>query len=448
MEIGKLNEWNPWWENKELIEELRGQARPTYNLLVNSVNLREVTIITGVRRSGKSTLMYQMVYDLLKKGLDPKQILFVNLEDVALADNPLDEIYNSYRENVNLDKKAYIFLDEIHRRARWESWIRKKHDLKTKDKFVISGSCSYLLKKEYSALLTGRNLMFEIFPLSYKEFLLFKGIGINENNIKKGILLDKTRLAILKNLKEYIVLGGFPQLIFTQEEYKTKLLKQYFDDILYKDIVDRYDLDVQKAKDLALFLITNFTSLISLRSLRNTLKISYDTVKDYVSYYTEAFLFFTLDYFSYSLNEQKTRPSKIYCIDNGLRNAVSFKFSKDEGKLAENLVFLELKRRDCDIYYWKNKAEVDFIIKDIDKLTAINVTFSSEINKREVKSLLEFKGSFKKQAKKPIKLITITKDLEIRSDGISFVPLWKWLLLAPRQGMAQNSRFPLHLPLC
>jgi len=425
MDFTKLNEWNPWWENKELIEELKGTNRPLYSKLVNSIEIKEVTIITGVRRSGKSTLMYHMIHDLLKKGIDPKQILFVNFEDKKLANDSLDEIYQSYRENMNLDKKAYIFLDEIHIREGWESWIRKKYDLKTHDKFVISGSCSYLLKKEYSTLLTGRNLTFEVFPLNFEEYLLFKNIKVDKNNLKKGIILEKTKLLALKSLNEYLNTGGFPEVFYKQENYKMKILKQYFDDILYRDIIDRYNLNPRKAKDLALFLITNITSLISLRNLRNSLNISYDLIKDYISFYKEAFLFFTIDHFSYSIKEQKTRASKIYCIDNGLRNASSFKFSKDEGKLAENTVFLKLKIQEKDIYYWKNNNEVDFVIKNNDSsLTAINISYTDEIDKREIKGLLELK----KELKKVDELILLTKDTEKEEQGIKFIPLWKWLL--------------------
>ncbi len=426
MEISKLSEWNPWWERKELIEELKGTHRPKYDILVNSVNIKEITIITGVRRSGKSTLMYQMIDKLLKNGTDPKQILFINLEDKKLIKNSLEEIYDSYRENINLKEKAYIFLDEIHKKDKWELWIRKKYDLKTKDKFIISGSCSYLLKKEYSTLLTGRNLTFEIYPLSFEEFLLFNKININKNNIKKDILLKEIRLSISKYLKEYLNFGGFPEVFFKPENYKIKVLEQYFDDILYKDIVDRYNLNNQIAKNLALFLITNFTSIISLRNLRNILEMSYDTIKDYISYFIEAYLFFTINYFSYSLKEQQANPKKIYCIDNGLRNAVSFKFSKDMGKLAENIVFIELKRKEKDIFYWGKEGESDFVIKNKDQsLNAINVTYTNDIKEREIKSLLEFKRKFKKTKK----IIILTKDLEKKEKGIDFIPLWKWLLL-------------------
>jgi predicted AAA+ superfamily ATPase len=339
----------------------------------------------------------------------------------------LDEIYEAYKIAINPDKKTFIFLDEIHKREKWEYWIRNLYDKHQDCKFIISGSCSYLLKKEYSTLLTGRNLTFEIFPLNFREYLFFKELDIESINSNKEILLDADKFVILNTFDEFLNYGGFPAVFFREKEFKTRILSQYFDDILYKDIIDRYNLNSQKAKDLALYLITNFTSLISLRSLRNSLGLSYETIKDYISYFKEAFLFFTIDHFSYSMKEQKTNPSKIYCIDNGLRNAVSFKFSADEGKLAENLVFLELRRCGKDVYYWKSEKqrEVDFVIKNLNQtLTAMNVSYTDEINEREINSLIDFKNEFEKAKN----LIIITKGIEKFVDGINYIPFWRWLL--------------------
>ncbi|MBU4070448.1 MAG: ATP-binding protein [Nanoarchaeota archaeon] len=426
MEIKKLSEWNPWWENQDLVKDLKGRDRKDYSFLVDSVKIKEITIILGVRRAGKSTLMYQMIDNLFSQGVHPKQILFINLEDKKLIKDSLEDIYSTYREIMNPKDKAYVFIDEVHRKEDWESWIRKKYDLKSNCKFIISGSCSYLLKKEYSTLLTGRNLTFEVFPLGFDEFLFFKGLELNKKNLEKNITLDKTKYQIINYLNQYISAGGFPEIFFADKNYKFKILKQYFDDILYKDIIDRHNINSQKIKDLALFLITNFTSKFSLRNIRNSLGISYDAIKDYLSYYTESFLFFEHNYFSYSLKEQKTRASKVYCIDNGLRNAVSFKFSKDEGKLAENLVFVELKRKNKEIYYWEDKAEVDFVVKEKNKLDGINVTYSDNIGQREINGLCEFKKKFGKRIRK---LIIITKDLEQKKQGIEYIPLWKWLII-------------------
>ncbi|MBI5392606.1 ATP-binding protein [Candidatus Woesearchaeota archaeon] len=201
---------------------------------------------------------------------------------------------------------------------------------------------------------------------------------------------------------------------------------QYFDDILYKDIIGRYNLNSQRTKEFAVFLITNITKFISLRNIRNALSFSYDTTKEYLSYYKEAYLFFTTDCFSYSLKEQKIMASKIYTIDPGLRNAVSFRFSQDDGRLAENIVLIELLRKGMQPYYWKGKNEVDFVIKKNDQtITAINVTYSNEIEEREIKALEEFKNN----SKKVNDMIIITKDLEKQQDGVYFIPLWKWLLI-------------------
>ena len=425
MEHNKLVEWNSWWSDGKVPDELHGKERTDYTMLVGSVQLKEVTVITGVRRSGKSTLMYQMIKKIINGGVDAAQILFVNLEDSKLHDDSLDDIYTSYRENVNSEKKAYVFFDEIHRKKEWEAWIRSMYDKQTGDKFVISGSSSHLLKKEYSTLLTGRNVTFEVFPLSFSEYLRFKDVFIDLTKMKKGIILEKTKIIIVKALKEYLELGGFPQLLFTPKTYKKTVLAQYFDDILYKDIVDRFNLQPHKTKELALFFMTNVTHPFSLRTLRNSLGLSYDTTRDYVSAFKEVFLFFTLDHFSYSFKEQKTLPQKIFCIDNGLRNAVSFTFSKDEGKLAENMILVELKRREHDVYYWKNKGEVDFIVKHKNNsLTAINVSFTDEINEREIRSLVEFKKDFPRTNE----LVLITRDTEKNIEGVKLVPTWKWLL--------------------
>ncbi|MFA5049489.1 MAG: ATP-binding protein [Candidatus Micrarchaeia archaeon] len=425
MKVEKLVEWNPWWESGKVDFELQGKKRSDCRELLSSIDVKEVTIITGIRRCGKSTIMYQMINRLLERGINPEKILFVNLEDKKLSQDSLDDIYAAYRKEINTGEKAYVFLDEIHKRAGWESWIRKKYDLKTNDKFVISGSCSYLLKKEYSTLLTGRNLSYEVFPLDFKEFLSFNGLEIDNKKIGRGILTEKTRIEILRYFENYLNFGGFPEILFKPENFKIKLLSQYFDDILYKDIVDRHNLNSEKAKDLALFFMNNLAGLMSLRNIRNSLGLSYDTAKDYLSYFKDAFLFFSVDHFSYSFKEQKTLPSKIYTIDGGLRNSVSFKFSKDEGKLIENLVFVELKRRGFYPYYWKNKKEVDFIVKDNNQnLIAINVSYADEIDARELEGLKEFKKEFIKTKK----LVIITKDVEKVEENIEFIPIWKWLL--------------------
>jgi len=424
--IDALSEWNSWWFGKsEALEELSGVSRPAYEDIIKTVELRETTVITGVRRSGKSTIMYQMIKLLMEKGTDPKTILLVNFEDEALNEVPLEEIYSEYKQKINPGKKAFIFLDEVQKKQKWELWLRKKYDLKTDTKFVVSGSSAKLLKKEYSTLLTGRIVSFEVMPLGFKEYLEFSKIKLDKKMLEKGIISPEEKPKIKNALEQYLKEGGFPEIFFKELEQKRLVLANYFDDIIFKDVADRYDIKSQKPKELAKYLAANISGKISLRSLRQATSLTYGQIKEFLSYYQEAFLFFETNHFSYSLKEQKTRPSKIYCIDNGLRNAIAFKFSKDEGKLAENLVFLELKRRNAETYYWKNQNETDFIVKKPDNsLEAINVTYTDEINERETKGLEEFK----KQNKKTTKLTLITKNTEKQQNEIQYIPLWKWLI--------------------
>ena len=287
-----LKDWNPWWADKNKLNLYVGITRNSYKAIFNYISQREILIFKGVRRSGKSTILYQIIDYLLNNGVKTEQILFVNLEDKKLSDVSLEDIYSSYRKNLNNNKKAYIFLDEVHRKEDWEFWIRKKYDLKTNDKFFVSGSCSYLLEKEYSTLLTGRNITFTIYPLSYKEVLEFSDLKLDYNKISKGLITTDLKYQLLNLLKDYFKTGGFPEVFLSPKINKKRLLGQYFDDILYKDVVDRYDLTSSKVKDLSLYFMNNISNKYSLRNVRSALNISYDTIKDYLSYFKESYLFF------------------------------------------------------------------------------------------------------------------------------------------------------------
>ena len=197
--------------------------------------------------------------------------------------------------------------------------------------------------------------------------------------------------------------------------------------MVYKDIVLLYKIrNVKILRDLIYYLFTNFTSLYSYKKLTELLKFDYTTLREYLYYIEQAKMLFEVHYFSYSVKAQSRNNKKIYCIDNGLRNAVSFKFSEDEGRLAENLVFVELMRREREIYYWKGNGEVDFVVRNEDgSLCAINVAYTNDVEVREVSGLVEFKDEF---ADRVGELIILTKDVAKTEGGVKFVPLWKWIL--------------------
>lgn len=423
--FGLLSFMNPWWATKTVPTELAGRPRQGYELLVKSVDEREVTVITGVRRAGKSTLMYQMIARLLAEGVACEQVLFVNFDDLRL-ETGLDGIYKAYREKVNPTKKAFVFLDEVHKQPGWESWARARYDQKQDVKVTVSGSCSYLLAKEFSTLLTGRNLSFEVFPFGFSEYAAFRGIAFESKNMQAPAVSEKDAFLAVNTMESFLSQGGFPEPLAKTETFRQLLLSQYFEDLVQKDVVDRFGVNSVKAKGLAQHFLANPGALVSLRKIRAATGLSYDTTKDYLSHFQDAFLFFVLEHFSYSFSERKSRPGRVYCIDNGLRNAVSFKFSKDEGKLAENAVLVELLRRKKDTYYWKDEnREVDFVVKEPDgSLLAINVCYSDEIPERETESLAGFEAKFRKN--QPA-LLLLTRNTRKKIGSIKAVPLWQWL---------------------
>src|SRR3989338_41266 len=417
MNIEDLNNWNPWWLEKEVNKALKGVERKVNPLIFKALQEREIIALTGIRRCGKTTIMYQMIA-LLLQTYKPEQVLYINLDDEALNKESLESIYLFYRQNKNPDQKSFLFLDEIQNVQGWEKFLKKTYDLMENVKFVISGSSANLLRGEYATLLTGRNITFNIFPLSFKEFLEF-------SHIKYEKITTITKSRIIYELNNYLEYGGFPEVFFKEKEIKRILLKQYFEDIVYKDIVKRHNINEKKVTDLGVYLLTNIANSFTIRKIRNFTGLSIDSIKDYLSYLEDAFLALPLEHFSYSLKERSQRPKKSYSIDCGLRNVVSFRFSQDIGRLAENCVRAELLRKGKETYYWKEKGEVDFVVKNQDNtLTVINVSFADDIQEREINSLKEFKTKFKKVDT----LILLTRNIEEKTEGVLKIPLWKWLL--------------------
>ncbi len=388
--------------------------------------IKKVISITGSRRSGKTYYFYQKISELLNKTAKDR-IVYINLSDERLYPLKLNDLqyileayYELYPQNKN--KKIFLFLDEVQEVGGWERFIRRIYDTENVDIF-ITGSSSKLLHKEIHTSLRGRTLNYTMFPLSFKEFLEF-----NDVTLEKNFQYSDQRYAIKKFLNEYLNNGGFPEV--TINEQKRELLENYMELIIYKDIIERYKIrNLALIKNLMKYLLTNVSSPFTVNSYHKALSkemaIKQETISEYLAYLEDAYVIFTVNLFSYSLKQQQANPRKIYCIDNGLRNVVSFKFSKDEGRLAENMVFVELKRRDKEIYYWIGRGEVDFVVKERDNsLTAINVSYTNKIEEREINALMDFKKEFKKTKN----LIILTKDLEKKEKGITFIPLWKWLL--------------------
>ena len=200
-----LKKWNPWEKDIDIGIKRKSYLKKIYPYL----SRKEVIVLKGIRRCGKSTIVKQLIYELIKKGVDKKQILYLNLEEYGFADNLkislFDEVLNVYRKYSRNRKKIYLFIDEIQKIPSWEKWIRTEYDLNENIKFVITGSSASLLSKELSTLLTGRNVSFTIMPLSFNEYIEF---GKKEKKKEK--------------LEEYMKFGGFPEIVLEKSEEKKK----------------------------------------------------------------------------------------------------------------------------------------------------------------------------------------------------------------------------------
>ena len=397
------------------------------------IKFKEVVIITGPRRGGKSSLMKLICDDLLKKDrVLPSNILYLNFEDERFIEfNAADDFAQIYELFLQINKptgRLYFFLDEIQNVTGWERWINRLYENEN-IKIFLTGSNASLLSSEISTALTGRNRNITNFPFSFGEFLKFKNYRLQENDFYQ----TKKRAEIKSFFQEYLKLGGYPEIVKINDP---TLLEQYFKDIIYRDILPRYSIKkIKEIRELCLFLASNLGSIHSYSRLQNLIGVkSLNTVKTYLEILEEVFLFFRINLFDYSIKRQIYNPSKIYIIDTALGNSISFKFSENIGHIYENLVFLELKRRNKEIYYWKSKKgkEVDFLTKKgLNIEEAIQVSYNLNDKKtldREIESLLIAKDEFKIEH---LSIITEDEEMEKEIEGvkIKIIPLWKWLLI-------------------
>jgi hypothetical protein len=412
---------------KQLIKEFHEKELPEiYSRELKIADTRKIVSLIGSRRSGKTFYFYELIKDI-RNNADVSQVLYINFEDdriMPLEPGDLNIITEAYFELYpeNTDKTLYFFFDEIQNIPGWEIFVRRLNDT-TDTRIFVTGSSSKLLSKEIATSLRGRTIPFYLYPLGFREYLHFKGIYL-EKDWEYGI----KRYAVKKMFEEYIRWGGFPEIALEDETLRQSILKNYYEMFIYRDLVERFSIrNTSLLKGLASYLLTNISNLFSVNSYYKAVKentqVSKETLAEYVSHLEDIGLIWQVPFFSYSLKSRQVNPRKVYCIDQGLRGAVAFQFSKDTGRLAENITFIELKRRNYDVYYWKGKKEVDFIARSEDgKLQAINVSYTNDISSRETEGLHEF------NKQNDAELILLTEDIEKEENGISFVPLWKWLL--------------------
>lgn len=383
--ITTLDRWNFWNQKIDT-----GFKRESYLRKLNKfMDMSEIVALTGVRRSGKSTLILQLIEGLIAEGVKSQNTLYINFEEPNFSDDLnakfLGKIFDAYLEFFDPKEKVYLFLDEVHLVKGWERFVAALYDRKANVKIFITGSSAKLLKSEISALLSGRYVSEIIYPLSFAEFLDFK-------KEKYSPLIKRPKL--FSYLREYVEFGGFPKIVLEKEKYGKKiLLVEYFNSILERDILLRHKIKNEKdIKEIASFSLANVASKISTYKIEKDFRISNPNTRRYFEYFKEAFLLQFVPFFSYSVKKQIYNPRKVFCIDTGLRNAVSFKFSEDIGKLLENIVYLELLRRSEAPYYWEGKAEIDFVLRrgyKVSKLVNVCYSLNAQSLAREIKSLEE-----------------------------------------------------------
>jgi hypothetical protein len=398
------------------------------------LNSGKIITVSGVRRSGKTFVLFDSILNLLKRGVKISEIIYINFEDerLEIKKEEFDLILQAYQElypDTELSK-VYFFFDEIQNIDGWEKFVRRLYDTVSKNIF-ITGSNSKLISAEISTSLRGRNLNYEIYPLSFSEFLDF-------NNIKIDLYHSVTRAKIALKSEEYILNGGFPEIVFMKKDLRIKTLQEYFNLMLFKDLIDRYNLRAHThlIKYFIKKLIEGISTPISIHKIYNELKsqnykmdknLLYELMEELKSIY----FFFSVYKYSNSIIKKEISEKKIYIVDNGLINAISFNISENRGKLLENAVFMQMNSMDLEVFFYKNIKECDFIlVKKNGKPEVYQVSYDltyPETRKREFDGILDacrFFG-FKKGT-----VITASEELETNYNGIfiKVVPFYKWAL--------------------
>ena len=367
------------------------------------LELPHAVIISGIRRSGKSTLLHQILKKL-------PNYYYLNFEDTRLINfesgdfEKLDEVFHT-----EYGPSEYYLLDEIQNVKGWEIFVRSRLD-RHKHLF-ITGSNASMLSKELGTRLTGRHINVELFPFSFGEALLFR-----------------KEIASPDSFEWYFKQGGFPDFI---KYGRPEILRELFTDILQRDIISRHKIRETKAlHELALYLLSNVGKEFSYNSLKKMFQFgSVNTPISFVSYLEDSYLLFTLPKFDYSLKKQMINEKKVYSIDNGLSNANSVSFSSNKGRMLENFVFITLRRSHKNIYYFRENGECDFLIKE-DSRIIIAIQVAYELNednkKREIEGLLEAMRKF--ELREGFILTYNQEDeIDIEDKRIIIKPVWKWI---------------------
>jgi hypothetical protein len=378
---------------------------------------RRIVVLTGIRRCGKSTLLKQLSRkqkNWCYFNFEDERLLDFRAQDFELLREVLLEVYGS---------EEYCFFDKIQNVEKFEIFLRRIQD--EGKKVVITGSNASLLSHELGTRLTGRYMAFELYPFSFREFLDFKRIKTEPNEI----FFTEKRVELIEALTSYAIKGGFPEYLKNED---TEYIQILYENIIYRDIIARYSLKRERLlKELVGLLARQISSRFTYNALKKNLGLSNSiTVKEYIGYLSNSYLFFELPKFSFSLKQQLSAPKKIYLIDPVILEVCGSVFSPNKGRILENIIFNELQRQGKEVAYFAGKNECDFVIREKNKVKQlIQVCYSldNETHDRELAGLEEAMN-FCHSASRII--ITWEQSLEIHSASgvIPVIPAWRWLM--------------------
>lgn len=419
---------------KTIILEFQHKELPT--LLPRNIHIKTdlpiIITLIGARRSGKTFLMYQAISDLIQRGINRKNIIFLNFEDerLVLKTSELDLILQSYIElypDQSLSN-CYFFFDEIQNVPGWEKFVRRIFDSYSRHLF-ITGSNARLLSTEIADALRGRTLTYTIYPLSFSEYLRFKGLD-------NQLLLPQQKAILVNNASQFILQGGFPELLDFDKQDQIKILQAYFNSMIFRDIVERYKInDVTLLKFFIKKLFANIGKPLSINRIYNDLrsmgyKVSNNYLYDFEQYCYAVFLSLSVPKFDFSEIRQAKADKKLYAIDTGLLGAVEFSISENKGKLLENAVLTELIKSGQEVFYYKGKYECDFIVKQNNRFQAIQVSWKLEklsTQIREIRALIEVCKILKIQEAQIISF-DHKEHIYIEDIDIQIIPFYEWAI--------------------
>ncbi len=409
---------------------LTGIRRDITEDIIKSLCTPHIKDIIGVRRCGKTTILYQVAEHLTSQGVRAKDMIFLNFDDPSINAASFPELQKEiFKINPDI---SHIFLDEIQQKAGWERWVRTLYDTRKFQRIFISGSSASLLSQDMGRVLTGRHITFGATPFSFREYLKKRRW---QNFAPEYLAYNKDKL--LHYLSAYLETGGFPETVELDDFGRKQVLTSLYNDILARDISSRYGASFEITDKICRFMLTNPGALYSGNSVAKAAGTAVETAEKYIGYLKESLVIYELPIFSFKLKTQFKQNKKTYPVDTGIRNAVCLRFSSDTGRLAETIVFLEIRRRNFEVYYWKSRDgyEVDFVVKVGQKLTElIQVAWDVKdeaTQRREERALCCAMEELDVDSG-----VILTEDhertLEKNEKTIRYMPIWKWLLIPPK----------------